>query len=329
MTSPSKACLLPIRLAVVAAAGLGLLAAGCADRRDAQAILPLETLAATSANTGWTALGPAAALVRLPDVWGRAQSVSERRLNDGVAQEIMLRSAPSLGRNHIAIAVSQNAGIANPGPGKPTEAGIRAELASAFPDRTMRVVGLPRHNAFGPYGLAVASGPGRERCVYAWQWLDRDDRRIAERLGGSASWRARICRSDATLDQIAADLDRIDVGLDAQRARELEPPQTKPRPVVRKARPAQTVARQPPAAEPIDTGSLLAPGGRRYLAPISGPANSGLAPRLPSAVEGSRTALDASLPAEAYRGPTAQPGQQTRLPLRDAAVLRSAVPTPD
>ncbi len=52
------------------------------------------------------------------------------------------------------------AGEASPAGGRPTETGIRAELAAAFPGTAMQVVTRPAANAYGPYGLAVGRAAG-------------------------------------------------------------------------------------------------------------------------------------------------------------------------
>jgi hypothetical protein len=186
----------------------------------------------------------------------------------------------------------------------------------------MRVVETPRHNAFGPYGLAVGVTRGGLRCVYAWQWLDGRDRLVAERLGGSATWRARLCRRDTTLDQIAAALDGLDIGAAPGRGGPLEPrvvrgPQAdapKPKRAVR-ALPERSLS-----TEPASDMTTIRPGSGRYLAPV---ANAPVPASMPS--EGSRPALDGSLPAEAYRGPTPRTGTAPRA----AADWRAAVQVPN
>lgn len=295
------------RALMIGLAGLSL--AGC-GRRDAGLVgQPLETLVAGPADSGWAALAPAGALVLLPPGAGRVEAVSERRLGDDLAQEIVLAGRGSTGRNRIAVAVRQNP-AGGLGPGKPSEAGIRSEIATAFPGQAMRILPQPRQNRFGPYGLAIGAGAGGLRCIYAWQWLDREERIVATRLGGHGSWRVRLCQTGVTLDQIAAELDQLDLGPGvamesgpALRRGEVRPP--RPRKPQAVAAPAVRKPEREPAPVP-------APNGGRYLAPVAGVPAALLIPQ--TAPAGSaRPALDASLPAEAYRGPTARTAARSPL----------------
>lgn len=308
-----------LRLTVAMAAAIAM--AGCSQSRIVTADPSLEAVAGASFAVGWTKLQPQAALLRLPDGRGRPVELRERRQARAVVQEIALPGPGGAGRNLLSIAVHGEA--AQPGlyPGKPSEAGIRSELASAFPGRALRIVTQPRRNAYGPYGLAVSVGPDGLRCVYAWQWLDRDEQRAGETLAAAASWRARICRTSESLDDIAAALDQITLGagpVDHAAPSPLRPAQPR---ALRKRLSSPAVARQGAR----QNGSAvappgLAPGGQRYLA---------AAPVVPLSPVGSRAALDLSLPAEAYRGPATRvvpPAQ--RLP-QEARLPRSAVPAPD
>jgi len=100
---------------------------------------------------------------------------------------------------------------------KPTEAGIRHEILSRFPQTPMRIVGRPMHNAFGPFGLAVGAAEDGTRCAYAWQWVD-DIRAVKASKAGPApernffaaagretpaSIRMRICRKGVSADALA------------------------------------------------------------------------------------------------------------------------------
>jgi hypothetical protein len=310
----------PLAFAVLATAAL----AGCAQSRNVAAEPSLETLAGAPAAANWSTLQPQAALLRLAEGRERTVSLRERRQAQTLVQEIELPAQGGSGRNHLSIAVHGEA--AQPGlyPGKPSEAGIRAEIASAFPGRTLRIVPQPRLNAYGPYGLAVSAGADGQRCVYAWQWLQREDRRVAEALGGAASWRARICRKTQSLDEIAAGLDQIAIGPEPGAVVALAPVAPAPARTVR-ARPVRTatpiVKTRPAEARPTAPG--LAPGGQRYLAAV--PAT----PLLPAGTAGLQTALDQSLPAEAYRGPAARAVQAPRPVSYDAPMQRRLVPSPD
>ncbi len=290
----------PFPLRPVAAALLVLAAAGCAARDEVRNTRSLEAFASSSAAPTFEAaptpardLPASAALLRLPPGAETAVSVGERREGGRRVQEITLARREGGERNRLLLTLYGGRASASE---RPSEAGIRAELAEAFPGERPRVLTQPRHNGFGPYGLALVAGPGARRCVYAWQWLDGADARVRSRLGGDASWRGLICRDDATLDQIAGGFDRLDIG-SAGRG-ETKPAQAR--------RPATTHAAARPAAQaPALAPERLQPapqtsyGGGRYLAPVTA-----LPPGAPQAAGQAAPALDASLPAEAYRGPT-------------------------
>lgn len=309
------------RLALATAAVLSV--AGCSQRPVADAP-SLETQVGGPAAANWSALPPQGALLRLPDGRDAALGLRERRQGQGVAQEIALPARGGAGRSLLTIAVHDQTASPDLVPGKPSETGIRAEIAAAFPGRAFRVVVKPRQNAFGPYGLAVSAGADGQRCVYAWQWLDRSERRVHEALGGSASWRARICRRNQNLDEIAAALDQIAIGVQPYGVIAPEParaatPKTPRRPVARTApEPGRTRAVEPAFALP-----MVAPGGQRYLAAVSPGA------RFPASAGAPQSALDQSLPAEAYRGPSARDAPARRLASHETTALRVVVPGPD
>ncbi|WP_053082634.1 cellulose biosynthesis protein BcsN, partial [Methylobacterium platani] len=143
-------------------------------------------------------------VVVLP-VWiGRPVALRERDGADGFAQAFTL-STPGHrgGRDDLVLVSSPREPAREAGPGgKPTEAGIRAELAGAFPGVAMQVVTRPSANAYGPYGLAIGRA-GPARCLYAWQWIPA----APVREGGAPaplSLRLRLCRDDLTLEAMAA-----------------------------------------------------------------------------------------------------------------------------
>lgn len=332
---PTAAALLP---ALVGA----LLAAGCSPPRPVATAQPLESLAASPASATWSALAPQAALIRLPDGRDRAVGLRQRRQSEGLVQEIDLPARDGTGRNLLTIALHGEAAVQGLYPGKPSEAGVKAELAAAFPGRQFRISPQPRRNAFGLYGLAVSAGPDGQRCVYAWQWLDGDDRRVGGALGGAASWRARICRRTQTLDEIAAALDQIALGLapEAAASPSVAPPEpvrerhARPAPASRQARApnAPSALRTPASSTPAPARSLSLsvalplPGadGRRYLAAPP------TAPQRPAGLDRAHAGLDQSLPAEAYRGPNAGATAPPRGATRAAAdAPRSIVPSPE
>jgi plasmid stability protein len=311
----------PLPLRPVAAALLMLAAAGCSARDEVRNTRSLEAFASSSSAPAFEAapapareLPASAALLRLPAGTETAVSVGERREGGRRVQEIALARREGGERNRLLLTLHGGRAAAGE---RPSEAGIRAELTDAFSGESPRVLTQPRHNGFGPYGLALVAGPGARRCVYAWQWLDGADARVRGRLGGDASWRGLICRDDATLDQIAGGFDRLDIGR-ASRG------ETKPAPA---RRPATARAAERPATQgPILTPERHQPapqaayGSGRYLAPVTA-----LPPGAAQAAGQAAPALDASLPAEAYRGPTTR--SATGAPARVIA-LHGRAPSP-
>lgn len=312
----------PFCVAALTAIALG----GCAQPRNTQAELSLEALAGAPVGAGWSTLQPAAALLRLSDGRDQLIALRERRQAQTLLQDIELPARGGAGRSYLSIALHGEAAQAGVYPGKPSEAAIRTEIAVAFPGRALKIVPQPHRNAYGPYGLAVSAGTDGQRCVYAWQWLERDDRRVAYSLGGAVSWRARICRKTQSLDEIAAMLDQIaigtlPVGVAAPELHRAAPQKAKSRHVIPTA-PTPTL-RQTRAIEPANALPLAAAGGQRYLAVVAP------APRIPLSAGAAPSALDQSLPAEAYQGPGVRKAPVRRIPLHETVALRVVVPGPN
>lgn len=277
---------------------------------------PLE--AALSQPAAWAqAPGPASAVVTLPAGAGDVAHVRERSYANGFGQEITLRggsAAKGANRVEITVADPTRSGRDLAPMAKPSEAGIKAEIAARFPGLAMQVVTRPRRNAYGPYGLAVGRQAGGARCIYAWQWIE--DARAASAEGtrpqgmsslagqaAPASVRVRMCRSDATLDQMAAHIDQMTVDLTRRSAapealegvakvpmgsRAASQAQAKRESPEVRGTSAQPVARRTPSRAP-DGGSpqpvavgpagstLWRTDGRRYLAPVQESGNTGAA----------------------------------------------------
>lgn len=310
-----------------------MLVAGCSQQRAnlLAADLPsggtfslsIEGLANAPSAEQWSALDSRSALMRLPDRRGQVVSMRERRSPQWRAQEIEWTMPGGARHNLLTIAVHGGAARPDLYPAKPSEAGIKAEIAEGFPSQRFTIMPEPRRNAYGPYGLAVLTGADGMRCVYAWQWLDADDRRVREALGGSASWRARICRKLQTLDEIAAVLDAITIG---QGSSETGASKAAAVPVnaVRR-QPAKTAVDRlhPIGRQPAPASIGRGEGGQRYLAAVT------VIQLLPAGGGSLRTVLDQTLPAEAYRGPGSRQIPQPGAPVRKAAMARHAVPKPD
>lgn len=267
----------------------------------------------------------------LPNWIGSPVRLQERDAADRFEQAVSLSLAPRGGaRENLVLLRMPRAGAGaeamagDLAPGeRPTEAGIRAELAAAFPGTVMHVVTRPAANAYGPYGLAVGRTAGGARCLYAWQWISPPpDLDLASRRSGPLSLRVRLCRDDITLDAMAAAVNQIKLvpryegtpvtGIPASRAPEVARRHARPR-----------IAVRPPDAEPAGTAepAVALPAGRHYLgvpdvaaAPDDGRAlrDAGPGPAaLSRAFVGAQPpaqseAIVADLPPEALRGPVAR-----------------------
>ncbi len=180
----------------VALAVLALALAGCTHDRD-DASISLEALAPAF---------PSRPLARLPEPFGHVGAVRVVDVPEGLRQEILLDGGPSGGaRNRLSILAPSRRGAAFDGPSqKPTEPGIRAEMAAALPHVPLRIVERPSANAYGPYGLAIGRASGDVRCLYAWQWIEPDRIPSDAVAAGPLSIRAVLCRSGTDFDAMAA-----------------------------------------------------------------------------------------------------------------------------
>ena len=269
---------------------------------------------------------PATPMAVLPDWAGRPVRLREHDGADAFEQAVSLSPAPrgAGGENGILLRMPRGSatGEASLAGGRPTETGIRAELAAAFPGTAMQVVTRPAANAYGPYGLAVGRAAGGARCLYAWQWiaaapdLDPDSGR-----SGPVSLRIRLCRDDITLEAMAAAITQITLV-----PRHAGTPVAGPsaaRPVPAAARP-RTAGRIPAAARdpaPVARAAVAAtapPPGRRYLGVAEAP-DGGRGPQdagpaalrqasigAPPSIQAEASGAD--LPPEALRGPVARTG---------------------
>ncbi|KMO27737.1 hypothetical protein VQ03_30310, partial [Methylobacterium tarhaniae] len=165
---------------------------------------------------------PAPAL-RLPGA-GRVAAVIETRQRDGFDQRIRYEGGD--GRNHAEIALRNETGdlllAFPPRLAKPSEFGIAGEIAVRFPGEPMRVLAVPRSNAYGPVGMALGAD-----CLYAWQWFERPRRggQGAPRDGvfgvsdpaaprRALSVRIRLCRTaQASLDDLVAAVQHMTIAL--------------------------------------------------------------------------------------------------------------------
>ncbi|SFV17529.1 hypothetical protein SAMN02799631_06772 [Methylobacterium sp. 174MFSha1.1] len=257
-------------------------------------------------------------MVVLPAWIGRPVALRERDGAGGFEQAITLRPPGARnGRDDLILVSSPKEGALDAMlGGKPTEAGIHAELAAAFPGTAMQVVTRPSANAYGPYGLAIGRS-GATRCLYAWQWIPE-----APLLAGGApaplSLRLRLCRDDVTVEAMAAAVTQLRLvprfsGEPVPAPARLAP-RSGPRPAGR------LQVSRPHVSRPAPVAAAPAPSGPRYLgeaderppavtAPSGGAMRSTLAGSLdaPSPAVASLPPEAAILPPEATRGPVARP----------------------
>ena len=289
-------------------------------RRSADPVI--KTVLAAPPSVG--PLGPVSEKI-YADGWRQSQSLDRRKYADGwndLAIDIRFEGATRRGAK-IPM-------------GPPTKDGINQEMAARFQGVAMQIVRRPFSNALGPYGLAVGAS-GDLRCVFAWQWLD-------DLPGGdwrgkkSASIRMRLCRPKVTADELAAVFDGLQlgdpsaiatitatwkdapdgafVGVEPQAKSvagtpleaELAATRPAPRQKVRTARPRHNERSVAHAQRPVSSPSAPPEIAPRFLGPTGAttPAveqRSASVDRPPA-----QSALDASLPPQAYRGPrSAQP----------------------
>ncbi|AWN53349.1 cellulose biosynthesis protein BcsN [Methylobacterium sp. 17Sr1-1] len=254
-------------------------------------------------------------VVVLPAWIGRPVALRERDGAGGFEQAITLRPPGARnGHDDLILASSpKEGGLDAMLGGKPTEAGIRAELAAAFPGMAMQVVTRPSANAYGPYGLAIGR-TGATRCLYAWQWIPE-----APLLAGGApvplSLRLRLCRDDVTVEAMAAAVTQLRLV-----------PRFSGEPVATLVRVASRSV-LPPAGRvhhlrpaPVATTPAPAPSGPRYLGEAAerlpaatGSSGGAMRSVLAGATDAPSPALAslppeaAILPPEATRGPVPRP----------------------
>jgi hypothetical protein len=168
------------------------------------------------------------ATLLLPEGAGAVLRLKEKNFPNGARQEIIIATdRGTYGENVIDVSIrTEDASPRFASPlliGPPTENGVRNEILSRFPDVQMNIVTRPMRNGLGPFGLAIGKHPGGARCVFAWQWIDElreaspgssSFTKMNALIGGkalAASIRIRLCRSDSTIDQLAAHIEGLSV----------------------------------------------------------------------------------------------------------------------
>ncbi len=279
-----------LALTVIAALTSGLCTASASDVTGA---LSLERLVQTSARPApnfQLARGEHLVMASLPSQQVRA--VKSETDTGGFHQIVELdRGVPGLSANLIDIRyrrtmTDSDAAMMQ----KPTESGIRDELAARFPNVEMVIVASPRSNAYGVYGLAVGKSASGASCIYSWQWADTSEAQRASDSFDALSMRITLCRTGVTLDALATDLDALRVGPMRMTIASTSKRQSRVAAVRRSLGPKRVAAA---ATTPMKNSSAVI---QNAPPPVMMAVESKLAAIDPM--------LDPSLPAAAYQGPT-------------------------
>ena len=204
---------------------LGLSACSTMPTRGVFAVDPTPTgaTAGPPAAQGVEARSGGASILALPAEARVRGGLEERRYANGWRQSVALdRALMGKGWNELTVDMRvAPAGSGREGEipmGRPTEEGVRQELAMRFPTTRMRILAKPLRNELGPFGLAVGPGPEGTRCAFAWQWVDdlravaRPDVAATTIVRGDeipASIRLRLCRKGVAEQQLAEWFSRL------------------------------------------------------------------------------------------------------------------------
>ena len=292
------------RFAIVLAlsAGLGACVSSGPEPVVSSSLDQLVEPAARGAVRHQATLAVQNSFAALPPDAGRIEKVASQQYADGVHQTIGYdKAVPGLKANEIDLRLRTTMTVALIEPlsiEKPSEAAIRAELASQFPRMEMRIVDRPRSNAYGIYGFAVGKWANGTRCIYAWQWIDSLKTPDSATAANSASLRVRFCRVGVTLDYLANLIDGL----------QLEPSRLQETSRVASSAKIETIRDAPrrtaesrsrkSGQEPAKLRQAKREAEKPNLSPRAIPRADPILADLPE------PPLDPSLPAAAYRGPT-------------------------
>jgi Cellulose biosynthesis protein BcsN len=262
------------------------------------------------------------AAVTLPVDAGQAVQIKNQRFTDGFRQKIeLVQAGDNRNRGRIVILAGNTKATGTMNlitMEKPTEAGIKAELAANFTGFPMRVVDRPHYNAFGPYGLAVGRSPAGANCLYAWQWIEAAPRVGPDEMPVQASLRLRLCRFDLDFEQIADFVTRLDLKPDLPEGRGKKTPRASAKARARSFRLNSEKSQSQNRDRHRSLESRMAI--RSFYPPEAGALPQGAPPTVASCQDADagsqrpsgarqdpcqpvRHELDLTLPPEAYRGP--------------------------
>ncbi len=84
----------------------------------------------------------------------------------------------------------------------PSRTALAAEMRAALPGVSLSTEDVPRHNAYGPYGVATGSMANGSSCVFAWQTIEKwPEGGTTSREAGKI--RLRYCAPGASKEALA------------------------------------------------------------------------------------------------------------------------------
>ncbi|WP_106752615.1 cellulose biosynthesis protein BcsN [Pannonibacter carbonis] len=192
MTKAGNALRFALSLAVLGSAGCAQVPSTVTAYHDAA----LSALTDTAPRD----VGTAMALARLPEAAGQVIAVTQSR-SGGIERQRITLAGDTGSRGENAIEIRLVPGKSQPAPSAAT---LQAEMAAAFPGRTLRLSTRLPVNAYGPFGIASDNSG----CNYLWQDVQRSSDEASffqPSKTGLAEIRVRLCRSGLT-ETVAVDL---------------------------------------------------------------------------------------------------------------------------
>ncbi len=186
------------RAALVTAALLGAMAAGCGEQRLTDAELSFATRS--------IAVDPSRAIIMLPPGGPPIVNVTQRNYENAVSQTITLATrgrTPGENAIHAAFLTAADVPDTNGVEGRllslPSieDFAIAREMEERLPGVAMVPSAAYVQNRYGPFGYAYGRGAGGDGCLYAWQQVASGDSLFRPR-SGVISVRLRVCAPGAS-----------------------------------------------------------------------------------------------------------------------------------
>lgn len=194
---------LPLHLAFYLASLLPL--AGCVTQDEdpwlARQAGTTAGLSAAAVGGGNRSIPPELAWARLSGVEQKPISARSLTSEDSQIQQVIYPNRTAApGENRLTV---------EKGPADldrlrkaPSRAALAAEMRAALPGIAMSTEQVFRHNAYGPYGVAIGSLADGSACVFAWQTIERWP--ASGTKGKEAGTvRLRYCAPGASRDNLA------------------------------------------------------------------------------------------------------------------------------